>query len=143
LEEHSQSNKLQQLKSQLSSQQSLLFKRTTQAENSIKMSYHTVRKIARHGKPFVRVTSVFLYVSSPVISNISLLKDTTVRQIDYENIFSILKCKCLNFVSCSVAMDKSKDATRNAQLAIFIHGVNENCKITGCLSPPKGQYKGI
>jgi hypothetical protein len=47
------SDKLQQLKSQLSSQQSLLFKGTAQAENSAKVSYLIEENITKCKKPFV------------------------------------------------------------------------------------------
>jgi hypothetical protein len=45
LEGHFQNDKLQQLKIQVSVQQSLLFKRTVQAENSVKVSYLTAEKL--------------------------------------------------------------------------------------------------
>jgi hypothetical protein len=92
-------------------------------------------KIAKHGKPFVggeflkeclQCVDIICPAKKQVISNISLSKYIIARQIEdlSENIFSILKPKCLNFVFCSAAMDESTHATGNAQLAILIHGVN-------------------
>jgi hypothetical protein len=52
LEGHLQSDELQRLKFQLSGQQSLLLNRPAQAENSGNVSYLTVEKSAKHGKPF-------------------------------------------------------------------------------------------
>jgi hypothetical protein len=53
LKGHFRNNKLQQLKNQYSSQQSLLFNGITQAENSVKESYFILEKTANCGKPFV------------------------------------------------------------------------------------------
>jgi hypothetical protein len=80
------------------------------------------------------------------VPNISLWKDTVAGQIAdlSENIFSAFMSKCLNLYFYSVAMNESTDARDTVQLAIIIHGIDENFKIMeelAALVPFKGTRK--
>ena len=142
LEGSYRSDKVNHLKENVKTQQSIFSKTNKQAENSVKISYVIAEKIAKRGKPFTdgefvkdciqSIIEIICPAQSREISKVSLSGQTVACRIEdlSTDIFETFQHKCNNFVFYSVvAMDESTDSSDTAQVAIFIRGINENFEI--------------
>ncbi|KAL0148361.1 hypothetical protein M9458_056341 [Cirrhinus mrigala] len=98
--------------------------------------------IAKAGKPFtegqfmkdcmLKVADILCPEKKNMFNNLSLSANTVAERITElsSDIYDQLRGKAGVFTAYSVALDESTDKTDNAQLAIFVRGINEKFEVT-------------
>uniref|UniRef100_A0AAZ3S7J0 SPIN-DOC-like zinc-finger domain-containing protein n=1 Tax=Oncorhynchus tshawytscha TaxID=74940 RepID=A0AAZ3S7J0_ONCTS len=121
------SQKVEEMKRSLVSQQNMFKKATSQSEAAVKASYIVAAEIAKSARPFNE--GEFMKKS---FSNVSLSRNTVAnRTCDLAtNLYDQLMEKGKDFVAFSLAVDESCDASDTAQLSVFIRGVDSNLCVT-------------
>jgi hypothetical protein len=110
------------------------------AESYVKASYIIAQKIAKRSKPFsdrefvkeclVAAAEVVCPNKADAFKKISLSRMTVTRRVELAlNVEETLKTKLLACKFYSLALDESTDLTETAQLAIFIHGIDNKLKV--------------
>jgi len=135
-------DKIESLQKALLGQQTLFTKVTKDVECVVKASFLISEIIAKKLKPFSDGDFVKECIDVAVdcicpekkklFSNMSLSRFTIVRRIEdiAKNIETILKEKAELFQTYSICLDESTDITDNAQLAIFVRGVDKDFNVT-------------
>ncbi|KAK0145575.1 General transcription factor II-I repeat domain-containing protein 2 [Merluccius polli] len=116
--------------------------RKRRAEQLQRGLYVVSELIAKAGKPFtegqflkdcmLRVADILCPEKKSLFNTLSLSANTVAERINglSGNIYEQLWDKAKSFTAFSVALDESTDATDNAQLAIFIRGVDDRFEVT-------------
>lgn len=131
----------EQLQKGLLSQQELFHKASKDADAAVEASYVVSELIAKAGKPFTEgqfVKDCMLRVADILcpekrsLFNVSLSANTVAERINglSGNIYEQLQDRARSFIAYSIALDESTDITDNAQLAIFIRGVDDKFEVT-------------
>ncbi|KAK6490688.1 general mRNAion factor II-I repeat domain-containing protein 2-like, partial [Huso huso] len=134
--------KLEQLRRELSAQQSIFKNVSKASEAATRDSYVVAHEIAKRSKPFsegefikhcmVKVAEIVCPEKKAAFQDISLSKMTVTRRI--EDIGSDLKRQLIERTeklgAFSIALDESTDIGDTAQLLIFIWSVSENFEIS-------------
>lgn len=117
-------------------------KATTQSEAAVKASYIVAEEIAESARPFNEgefVKKCMMKVCDQVCSEKKLtfanasLSRNTIAECTCElatNLHVQLMGKGKDFVSFSLAVDESTDASDTAQLSVFVRGVDSNLCVT-------------
>lgn len=136
------SQKVEELKKSVVSQQNMFKKATSQSEAAVKASYIVAAEIAKSAQPFnegefvkncmMKVCEIVCPEKKQTFSNVSLSRNTVAeRTCDLAtNLYELLMEKGKDFVAFSLAVDESCDASDTAQLSIFIRGVDSNLCVT-------------
>nr|XP_046210501.1 general transcription factor II-I repeat domain-containing protein 2-like [Oncorhynchus gorbuscha] len=112
------SQKVEEMKRSLVSQQNMFKKATSQSEAAVKASYIVAAEIAKSARPFNEGE----FLSRNTVAN---------RTCDLAtNLYDQLMEKGKDFVAFSLAVDESCDASDTAQLSVFIRGVDSNLCVT-------------
>ncbi|KAM4611569.1 general transcription factor II-I repeat domain-containing protein 2-like [Polymixia lowei] len=131
-------NRVANLKTCLLRRQDFFKKASRESDAAVEASYVVSEMIAKAGKPLTEgefVKKCMLQAASIVcpekkgqFSNISLSANTVAERISdlSGNIYDQLREKAKCFRAYSVALDESTDITDTAQLAIYVHGVDDN-----------------
>uniref|UniRef100_A0AAR2LR24 DUF4371 domain-containing protein n=1 Tax=Pygocentrus nattereri TaxID=42514 RepID=A0AAR2LR24_PYGNA len=111
-------------------------------ETTTKASYLLAFKLAKTSKPFskgeflkecmVETADILCPESKNKFEKISLSRRTVTRRVELidEDLASKLNKKVESFTLYSLALDESNDIKDNAQLLIFIRGINDSFEIT-------------
>ena len=80
----------------------------------------------------LQIVDILCPEKESLFSNLALSANTVAERINglSRNICEQLWDKARSFTAFSVVLDESTDATDNAQLAIFIRGVDDRFKVT-------------
>ncbi|XP_028663975.1 general transcription factor II-I repeat domain-containing protein 2-like [Erpetoichthys calabaricus] len=136
------SQKVEETKRGLVSQQNMFKKATAQNEATVKASYIVAEEIAKSTRSFNEgefIKKIMLKVCDQVcpekkqaFSNVSLSRNTIAERICdlATNLHDQLMEKGKDFVSFSLAVDESTDASDTAQLSVFIRGVDSKMCVT-------------
>lgn len=136
------SQKVEEMKKSLVSQQNMFKKATSQSEASVKAGYIVAEEIAKSARPFnegefvkkcmMKVCDQVCPEKKQAFSNVSLSRNTVAeRTCDLaNNLYDQLMEKGKDFVSFSLAVDESTDASDTAQLSVFVRGVDSNLCVT-------------
>lgn len=136
------SQKVEEMKRSLVSQQNMFKKATSQSEAAVKASYIVAAEIAKSARPFnegefvkkcmMKVCDLVCPEKKQAFSNVSLSRNTVAdRTCDLAtNLYDQLMEKGKDFVAFSLAVDESCDASDTAQLSVFIRGVDSNLCVT-------------
>uniref|UniRef100_A0A8C7ISN8 SPIN-DOC-like zinc-finger domain-containing protein n=1 Tax=Oncorhynchus kisutch TaxID=8019 RepID=A0A8C7ISN8_ONCKI len=136
------SQKVEEMKISLVSQQNMFKKATSQSEAAVKASYIVAAEIAKSARPFnegefmkkcmMKVCDLVCPEKKQAFSNVSLSRNTVAdRTCDLAtNLYDQLMEKGKDFVAFSLAVDESCDASDTAQLSVFIRGVDSNLCVT-------------
>ena len=136
------SQKVMEMKRGLVSQQKMFTKATTQSEAAVKASYIVAEEIAKSARPFIEgefVKKCMMKVCDQVcpekkqaFANVSLSRNTIAERTRElaTNLHVQLMEKVKDFVSFSLAVDESTDASDTAQLSVFVRGVDSNLCVT-------------
>ncbi|KAL3831818.1 hypothetical protein ACJMK2_023520 [Sinanodonta woodiana] len=122
-------------------QQDFFKKANKESDAAVESSYVVSEMIAKAGKSFKEgefIKNCMLQAASIVcpenkgrLSNISLSTNTVAERISElsSNIYDQLCEKGKRFHAYSVALDESTDVTATAQLAIYVHGVDDKFEV--------------
>lgn len=142
LENLNAEQKVEELKRNLTPQQTFFTKAKSQSEAAVKASFIVAEEIAKSARPFtereflkscmMKVCDVLCQDQKQMFANVSLSRNTVADRIcemaTYVKTQLIEKGK--DFVAYSLAVDESTDTTDTAQLAIFISGVYSSLNVT-------------
>ncbi|XP_061765856.1 general transcription factor II-I repeat domain-containing protein 2-like [Nerophis ophidion] len=136
------SQKIEEMKRGLLSQQYMFKKATTQNEAAVKASYIVAEEIPKSTRPFnegefvkkcmLKICDQLCPEKKQAFSNVSLSRNTIAESTCdlAANLHDQLMEKGKDFVSFSLAVDESTDASDTAQLSVFIRGVDSNMCVT-------------
>ncbi|KAK0154684.1 Protein kinase C alpha type [Merluccius polli] len=124
----------EQLQRGLLSQQELFHKAAKDRDAAVEASYVVSELIAKAGKPFTEgqfLKDCMLLIFC-VLKRKACLTTFRCRQTMWQSglMDFLLRDKAKSFTAFSVALDETTDATDNAQLAIFIRGVDDRFEVT-------------
>ncbi|XP_065444398.1 general transcription factor II-I repeat domain-containing protein 2A-like [Chrysemys picta bellii] len=134
--------KVEELKKNLTSQQTFFTKAKSQSEAAVKASFIVAEEIAKSGRPFtegefvkncmMKVCDVLCPDKTRAFANVSLSRNTVANRVCEmaTDLKTQLTERAKDFVAYSLAVDETTDATDTAQLAIFIRGVDSNLCVT-------------
>ncbi|GAA6098908.1 general transcription factor II-I repeat domain-containing protein 2-like, partial [Tachysurus ichikawai] len=136
------SQKAEEMKRSLVSQHNVFKKATSQCEAAVKASYIVAEEISKSARPFnegefikkcmMKVCDQVCPEKNQAFSNVSLSRNTVAERTCElaTNLHDQLMEKGKGFVSFSLAVDESTDASDTAQLSVFIRGVDSNLCVT-------------
>ncbi|GAA6217531.1 general transcription factor II-I repeat domain-containing protein 2-like, partial [Lates japonicus] len=134
--------KVEELKKNLTFQQTFFTHAKSQSEAAVKASFIVAEEIAKSARPFtegeflkscmIKVCDVLCPDKKQMLANVSLRRNTVADPICEmaTDLRTQLSERSKDFIAYSLAVDESTDMTDTAQLAIFIHGVDSNLRVT-------------
>lgn len=134
--------KIEEMKRGLLSQQTMFKKAASQTEAAVKASFIVAAEIAKSARPFnegefvkkcmLQVCDLVCPEKRQAFLNVSLSRNTVAGRTSElaTNLYNQLIEKAKDFVSFSLAVDESCDASDIAQLSVFIRGVDSNLCVT-------------
>ena len=134
--------KVEELKRNLTSQQTFFTKAKSQSEAAVKASFILAEEIAKSARPFtereflkscmIKVCDVLCSDKKQMFANVSFSRNTVADRVCemVTDVKTQLIEKSKDFVAYSLAVDESSDTTDTAQLAIFIRGGYSSLNVT-------------
>uniref|UniRef100_A0A3P9MHA2 SPIN-DOC-like zinc-finger domain-containing protein n=1 Tax=Oryzias latipes TaxID=8090 RepID=A0A3P9MHA2_ORYLA len=134
--------KLEQLESALTAQQSICAIKSEPNDNTTQASYEVATLIAKHCKPFtdgefikdclMKIVETICPEKKHEFANVCLDHNTVVQRIEDISIAikRQLEVKGAKFEFFSLACDESTDASNTAQLLIFLRGVDRDMNVS-------------
>lgn len=126
----------------LVSQQEPFHKASKDTEAAVEASYVVSALISKTGKTFTEgqflkdcmfyVTEILCPEKNSLLNNVPLLANTAAERVNdlSDNIYEHLRHKVPRFIAYFMMLDESTDNTDNAQLAVFIRGVDGKFEVT-------------
>lgn len=134
--------KVEELKKNLTSQQTFFTWAKSQSEAAVKASFIVAEEIAKSARPFtegeflkscmMKVCDVLCPDNRQILANVSLSRNTVADRVCEmaTDLRTQLMERSKDFIAYCLAVDESTDMTDTAQLAIFIRGVDSSLCIT-------------